>query len=503
MNTIERYAIMKNINTIKINFKGGIISPGDLYNILVAAGKSGLLYVRFGLRQQLLFDVSIEELKNITHELDSLGISYEIDKEEFPNIVSSFPAEEVFITNTWLSEGVYKDIFDLIDYQPRLKINISDSNQSFTPLLTGNINWVASPAAPHFWHLFIRFPKTNIVYEWKDVVYTNDVAAFSKHVEEIILRHPRKFYDNTDASGDELFEMAGRVDFNTKPADGPLVLPPFKLPYYEGLNKYNDKYWLGIYRRDELFSIKFLKEVCQLCLQTKIGQLCSTPWKTIIIKGIGEKNRKDWNYLLDKFQINVRHAANELNFQVDDNSMEALKLKHHLVKYLNDDDTRTFGVCIGIKTKMKSEVFSSILVRRRPLIRIGKTGLFYVFDILCAKDFNPNERTGYAFSTGNPKFLLAEQLRRSILSYYKYHSEKGEVVKDFSGNKEIPVVEENDEMVYQCKSCLTVYDERIGDPENGIDPGTLFHQLPESFCCSVCDAGKENFVPVKKEAIGL
>jgi sulfite reductase beta subunit-like hemoprotein len=113
---------MKNINTIKVNFKGGIISPGDLYNILLAAAKSGLLYVRFGLRQQLLFDVAIEELNNITAELETLGISYEVNKEEFPNIISSYPAAEVFITNTWLSEGVYKDIFDLIDHQPQLKI---------------------------------------------------------------------------------------------------------------------------------------------------------------------------------------------------------------------------------------------------------------------------------------------------------------------------------------------------------------------------------------------
>src|SRR6185503_1348673 len=416
---------MKNINTIKINYKGGIISPGDLYNILIAAGKSGLLYVRFGLRQQLLIDVSIEEIRNLCSELDLLGINYEINKEEFPNIVSSYPAEEVFITNTWLSEGVYKDIFDLIDYQPRLKINISDSNQSFTPLLTGNINWTASPTSHHFWHLFIRFPKTNIIYAWKDIVYTNDVAVMSKRIEEIILQHPQKFYDNTSADGDELYELLKGSGFNTKPAGDLLTLPPFKLPYYEGLNRYNDKYWLGIYRRDELFSIKFLKEICQLCLQTKIGQLCSTPWKTIIIKGIEEKNRSDWNHLLDKFQINVRHAANELNFQVDDNSLDALKLKHHLVKYLNNDDTRTFGVCIGIKTKRKSEVFSSILVRRKHLIRIGKLELFHVYDILCAKDFNPNERTGYAFSKDNPKFLLAEQLRRAVLSYYSYHGEKG------------------------------------------------------------------------------
>jgi len=495
---------MKNINTVKVNFKGGIISPGELYNILIAAAKSGLLYVRFGLRQQLLLDVAIVEMKNITTDLDMLGINYEINRDEFPNIVSSYPAEEVFITNTWLSEGVYKDIFDLVDYQPHLKINISDNNQSFTPLLTGNINWVASPSSSHFWHLFIRFPKTNIVYEWKDIVYTNDVAAFSKHIEEVILQHPEKFYDNNSANGDELYEMIRRTDFNSKPADGPLALATFKLPYYEGLNSYNDKYWLGIYRRDELFSIKFLKEVCQLCLQTKIGQLCSTPWKTIIIKGIEEKNRKDWNYLLDKFQINVRHAANELNFQVDDNSIAALKLKHHLVKYLNDDDTRTFGVCIGIKTKMKSEVFSSILVRRKPLIRIGKFSFLYLYDILCAKDFNPNERTGYAYSKDNPKFLLAEQLRRAILSYYKYHADKKEEEVIIQGIKKIIIpVEKEGDIVYQCKKCLTVYDEQIGEPENGIDPGTLFDQLPNTYSCCVCDATKDNFVAVKKQAIGL
>ena len=494
---------MKNANTIKVNFKGGIISPGDLYNILLAVGKSGLLYVRFGLRQQLLIDVSIEELSNLTAELDTLGINYEVNKEEFPNIVSSYPAEEVFITNTWLSEGVYKDIFDLMDYQPKLKINISDSNQSFTPLLTGNINWVASPASQHFWHLFIRFPKTNIIYEWKDVIYTNDVAAMSKRIEEIIFQNAGKFYDNNAASGDELYEIIKTGGFNTKPAEGPLALPSFKLPYYEGLNRYNEKYWLGIYRRDELFSIKFLKEVCQLCLLTKIGQLCSTPWKTIIVKGIEEKNRRDWNHLLDKYQINVRHAANELNFQVDDNSLDALKLKHHLVKYLSEDDTRTFGVCIGIKTKRKSEVFSSILVRRKPLIRIGKAGFFHVYDILCANDFNPNERTGFAYSTNNPKFLLAEQLRRAVLSFYNHHGEKGTVQIISAVKKESPDAAVAGEIVYQCKSCMTVYDEKTGDPENGVDPGTSFQQLPSGYCCSVCDAAKDNFVPVKKETVGL
>ena len=412
------------MNTIKVNFKGGIIPHVDLYNILVAVGKSGLLFVRFGLRQQLLLDVELQQMNDVTTELNRLGIVYEINKSEFPNIISSFPAEEVFIVNTWLTENVYHEIFESVRYTPRLKINISDTNQSFTPLLTGNINWVASPAEPHFWHLFIRFPKTNIVYEWKDVVHTKDLAGMSVRIEETILQDRARFYDKDDASGEELYEKVNTDTFNIKPAGGPLALPPFNLPYYEGLNRYNDKYWLGIYRRDELFSIVFLKEVCQLCIKTETGQLCSTPWKTIIIKGIREVSKDDWSYLLDKYQINIRHAANELNFQVEDDSLEALKLKYHLVKHLNDDDIRTFGICIGIKTRKKSEVFSNLLVRRTPLFKIGKWGFFYTYDILCAKDYNPNERTDFVFSSGNPKIVLAEQVRRAVLSFYYYHGPK-------------------------------------------------------------------------------
>lgn len=495
---------MKYSLTIKINFRGGIISPGELYNILVAAGKAGVAKVSFGLRQQLLLEVLNDNYGILKEQLELQGLFFEVDNDACPNIISSYPAEEVFITNTWLSEGVYKDIFDLMDYQPRLKINISDSNQSFTPMLTGNINWVASLQAQHFWHLFIRFPKTNIIYEWKEMVYTNDVARMSKHIEELIFLHEEQFYDNPNAKGEDLFELVSRQNYITKTSGSPAILPTFNLPYYEGLNRYQDKYWLGIYRRDEMFSIKFLKELCQLCLQTKIGQLCSTPWKTIIIKNIEEKDRVYWNSLLAKHQINVRHAANELNFQVEDNCKEGLELKNYLLKDLHTDDTRTFGICIGIKTRKKSEVFSSILVRKRPLITIAGIGFFHVYDILCANNFNPNERTGTIYSKGNPKFLLAEQLRRAILTYYVHHqtlpavAPKKEVAKKEMYAKPLKVT-----YVHQCSHCLSVYDEKAGEPENGILAGTPFENLPATFCCQLCEAPIGEFKKIDKGKLML
>lgn len=476
---------MAGSTTIKINFNGGIISPGDLYNILVAATGAGVLKVSFGLRQQLLIETDNENADLLTGELRKLNVFFETNADQCPNIVSSYPAEEVFINNTWLSEGVYKDILDLIDYQPVLKINISDSNQSFTPLLTGNINWVASASAQHFWHLFIRFPQTNVVYEWTQLVYTNDIARLSKDIESVIYNNAELFLGNKEAKGEKLFSLLNTNNYITKPAESLAVLPAFNLPYYEGLNRYNNKYWLGVYRRDELFSIDFLKELCLLCLDTRIGQLCSTPWKTIIVKGIEEKDKIKWNHLLEKYQVNIRHAANELNFQVEDNCRKGLEIKNYIVKALNNDDIRTFGVCIGIKTRRKSEVFSSILIRRRPLLRLFGVELLPVYDILCAHDFNPNERTGFIFSKNNPQFLLVEQLRRSVVAFYNYRSTiKKKAEKSILSKKESqtkPAIE----YVHQCTYCLTVYDEAPGEP-------------PADYLCPLCEAPKENFQRIGK-----
>lgn len=495
---------MNSSTTIKINFRGGIISPGDLYNILVAATKAGIKHVSFGLRQQLLISVSVENRQSLLSELDLIDIAYETGNEQYPNIVSSYPAEEIFINNTWLSEGVYKDIFDGIDYQPTLKINVSDSNQSFTPMLTGNINWVAASEAAHFWHLFIRFPKTNTIYEWNQLVYTNDVAKVSKEIEEIIASHRDRFFDNAEAQGETLMKLVHTDRYITKPVEKPVQLPSFNLPYYEGFNKYNNsKYWMGVYRRDELFSVDFLKEVCKLCLETKIGQLCSTPWKSIIVKGIDEKDKRKWSLLLDKFHLNVRHAANELNFQVEDDCSEGLALKNYLVKQLNNEDIRTFGLCIGIKTRSKSEVFSSILVRRKPLLKLFGWELLYVYDILCANDFNPNARTGFVFSSNNPKFLLSEQLRRSVNAFYQNREGKMAIVeKVLPAKKEVekkPVAQ----YVHQCTDCLTVYDETVGEPETNIAAGVKFESLPVDYCCPLCDAGKESFTKIERSKLGL
>ena len=133
----------------------------------------------------------------------------------------------------------------------------------------------------------------------------------------------------------------------------------------------------------------------------------------------------------------MRHAANELNFQVEDNCKEGLDIKSYLVKHLNRDDSRTFGICFGIKTRKKSEVFSNILIRKKSLFAIAGVGFFNLYDVMFAHNFNPNERTGTVFSRNNIKLFLPEQLRLAIVSFYNHKAKDLQALKTVMVKKEI------------------------------------------------------------------
>ena len=93
--------------------------------------------VRFGLRQQLLVDLESFSIPDFTAELERMAIPYQVDNNTYPNIVSSYPAAEAFIRDSWLSEEIYKDVLNSFNYEPAIKVNICDRDQSFTPMDEG------------------------------------------------------------------------------------------------------------------------------------------------------------------------------------------------------------------------------------------------------------------------------------------------------------------------------------------------------------------------------
>ena len=50
---------------------------------------------------------------------------------------------------------------------------------------------------------------------------------------------------------------------------------------------------------------------------------------------------------------------------------------------------------------------------------------------------------------------------------------------------------------YKCLMCGYVYDPAAGDPDNNVEPGTAFEDLPDDWVCPECGVGKDEFEPIE------
>ncbi|HEX7366569.1 MAG TPA: rubredoxin domain-containing protein [Pelobium sp.] len=479
----------KTKNLIKVNLPGGIVYPGDLLEVLAIAKASGVKSIRFGNRQQLIFWVASAQLEDLEHSFFSAGVLYEVDADDYPNIMSSYVTEEILNPTNWLREGVYKDILNSFNHRPKLKINIVDHDQNLIPFFTGHLNFVSSEVS-NYWFLSIRYPQTNQMYSWPTLVYSEDIPLISKLLEEKLLNNTERGDLKLDcfALYQKIAQENGLVGLAISKK---LQHSKFQLPYYEGFNRYGqNKLWLGIYRRNEEFAVELLEDIAEICIKTRIGQLYTTPWKSIIIKSIQPNDRKFWSHLLDKHRLNVRHAANELNWQLEDVCEEALALKLYLAKYFEEADLRTFGLCFAIKTKPRTGLFGSVIIRKKSEKTAGGA---FLYEVLHTKNFNPNNKEFVVFAAVNRKEDLAASLSR--LCEYYYSLELNFALPEFNEKtKESRLVDR--QKVHQCKHCKTIFDDRYGDEFNNVKPGLKFEEIME-YRCPLCEAPKEDFVAVE------
>jgi rubredoxin len=281
-------------------------------------------------------------------------------------------------------------------------------------------------------------------------------------------------------------------------------VPDFELPYYEGFNRYGEKTWLGIYRRDECFPVPFLKDIAALCLRTKVGQLYTTPWKSLVIKGILPEHRAAWDFLLNKHRINVHHAANELNWQIEDLDEEGLSLKRYIIRQFDKDDIRTQGLCFAVKTRPFSGLFGAVVIRKKQNTSRSQSKTLDRYDILYTRDFNPNSREYILFRKEVPRENLGTYLMALCKYFYELKTEAGNILHSVYRQEERPEKKVAsplaDQKIHRCRHCLTTYDEQYGDPGQGINAGTGFEQLPAGYQCAVCEASTSEFerIPIPR-----
>lgn len=468
--------------------KGGVISPGELRVIVNMALEQGLDAISFGSRQDIIFPKGFSPI-----EKEKTGKNYFVypNEKSGNNIVSSYVSTDIFRNTPWLTGNKFLYILEQFKEQPKLKVNITDPKQQLVPLFTGHINFIASDHED-YWFLYIRLPKWDKMEMYPVLIYSWNIAEVYYAIEKMLEEEPD--------SVEMIFQLVSdALDTNNRTIDKPLNIPFYPFPYYEGMNRLGiDQYWLGLYWRNNLYDLDFLKEMCDLCFDCKIGKICITPWKSFIIKGIPKERKLDWEKFLGKKGINVRHSLLELNWHLPVAMEWALNLKTFLVRTLDQFDISTYGLTFGISEyNREGHYFTSIVVEKNELPKdLESIKIRDTYNVLYAKNFDPNTKEYIVHAQDVDKLELPTIL---IELSRKYFDELGNLIVEI--NTTAAKKEKKEQDIHQCPDCLTLYNSEYGDTIQGIEKGVLFKDLPEDYCCSLCESPKINFIVLKGEKL--
>ncbi len=473
---------MDKLNLVRVFVKGGIISPGDFLKILQTAQHLGSGYIHFGSRQDILFPADTFDKEHLDKTFASIQTDYEINSSQYQNIVTSYVSLDVMPKKSWLAPHIYHYILDSFNYRPGFKINLVDPSQSLVPLVSGHFNFIAS-SVENYWHLYLRFDELGRKpWPAPALFYGYDIATVARALEQSKTEKDYSTFEDLYA------DTMGKIKVNTQPVNENLAYPDVNFPYYEGFNRIPDnKYWLGLYWRNNKFDIKFLKALCQRCVETDVGKISLTPWKSFIIKGIEEKHRVGWEKLLGRFGINMRHSSLELNWHIPVLDEEAMLLKNFLVREMDKMDISTYGMTFSIVSTKDITLFTSVVIEKNE-----DAGGNPTYNILYSKDFNPNLMEYQYFARDISKEIIPALLLELSYMYYEQLEEQGQEARRIV-NERVSVSKSQ----YQCGNCLTIYDEGLGDTEQKIAVGTPFSKLPGSFSCPTCGSTKEAYRQVR------
>ncbi|WP_428667153.1 hypothetical protein [Runella sp.] len=455
---------------LRISTPGGVVTPDELQRLAAVSRQWALGKMEVGFRQDLLMPCTDSQLPALREHLSLQGFQVEGEIPIHPNIVSSVVAQNIFPKLSWLRSGDYLDILDEFDFKPRLKINLIDPTQELIRPLTGELNFIASPT-PSFWYLAVNLPALGTMQVWPELLDGEQIAEWVKAIEHV--------WSASDSirSFDELFQLVtSKFAGRSRRIQKELNLTPKPYPHHEGIYRYDERYWIGLYQRDNEFEASFLEALCQLCKDVKIGRLYPTPFKTFIIRDIPKETIYQWEKLLGIWGIHTHYSSLELNWQLPDADAAALRLKTELVDAFERTRIRTSSLSFSIGQR-NADTTSTIVIE--PL-----STDYQRFRIVHSPDFFIGNTEWETFAADVARKNLPEVLRRLAQKYYEQLSteKKTSLTRKTATLKPIMT-----ETVMRCKHCLTVAE--------------LPAPLPLLYVCPTCNAPAGDFVEVTLERL--
>ncbi len=172
------------------------------------------------------------------------------------------------------------------------------------------------------------------------------------------------------------------------------------------------------------------------------------------------------------------------------------KSKTFTASILSEQTPMTFIGTFGFKSGRDIDKFANVKYR------IGTTKTPIILDYTLAYI---ESKVVDTLDAGTHTLFIARVVDGDILTddppmtYDYYHKFKGgyspKTAPTYSGMVDIKQKKKEEKKMdkYVCKVCGYVYDPEKGDPDNGVEPGTPFDQVPSDWVCPVCGAPKSEF----------
>jgi|GEM_PF-687860 len=475
--------------SVEVYCNGGIVSPGELRKIAMAAQQFGATHLQLGNRQEIRFAIHAEAIEEFNVRFKLLSLPYSIGVHKNFNIISSCLVKDILKTRVWLTEGEYRDILQSFDFQPAIAINVIDPDQYAIPLFTGVLNFVAS-VIEDYWNVYFSLPQQG-EQGWMPILIQSDkIASFSMFVQTCI-------HAQDQISLSELMDELYQLDtWNFKKVDSYPVIPEYHFFPVEGFHPSGNSHWLGIFNKHNEFSISLIDAICVEALESNLGTIYITPWDSFLLKNISTERILPWENLLGLYDVNTGHAAHELNWNMNEWNDNSNEIRAYVNDYFRSKDKRTEGLIIGVNNDPNDNFYSIKIVEEALFTLFGRS-FFSMYHLRFKEDFNPNNPVDKSFMDYIQKKNLPEFISYLTLEYYSKKKAIVDKTKKISDKKNIPAIIKQKitiELVYQCSTCLTLYDPKYGDVDEGIVAGTLFEELPQNYSCPVCSNSKKGFI---------
>ena len=513
-------------HSVRILSEGGRLSVQKMKLLLEAARGADLTHMYIDSRQSLFFNTGAlptrkEQVQSFTQQLSVLGVSCAQENEQ--NIVSSLPSAQVFAYTSWLDTAMYhvllRELQEVgfgcnMNSEPHLtrpsksllSISLIDNRQSFIPHLCSELNFIASETED-YWYLYIRYGQvTSPPVLWPFLIGGPCLAQFARSLADDLVSGCDLQKCVVQYSQDTRWQMM-IVNCSVEKAHA-------ALPRYEGFISYGQNlHALGIVRADQTFDLLMVEQMLKLMQHQNITDLYTTPWGSLLIKGIHEENIPVWNRLLCLHHCDVGLSYGHLNWLIqtkDFARLPLIKLRSRLAQNLQDNNLRTWGLTFALvddSVWLDMPCFASIIVlaqNNSSWLGLSKRARYSLWSVQ-PDQFSTHQYTCVAAQLDEQQ--LATQLVEVVDKYQKnigLSRQKSifvpfvmplffEVKNSDAEHGSYSKTPAKNNGVFLCRYCETEYHEDMGEPSQNVAPHTPFTQLTNDFHCPVCEHGKSAF----------